>query len=56
MALNIERVPDQAGKPVCSSGKAWRDGFGFRKETVASLSLFPKHVVEDAIVRTRGHT
>ena len=44
MVFSVERVPDQAGEPACSSGKAWREGFGFRKETIANLAMLPDHV------------
>ncbi len=54
MVFSIEHVPDQAGKPACSSSKAWRKGFGFRKKTIASLAMLPDHVVEDGTVRSRG--
>ena len=46
MAYNIERVPNQAGKPAILLRQAWREGKKIRKKTIANLSKFPPEVVE----------
>ena len=46
MAFNIERVPNQAGKPAVLLRQAWREGSRIRKKTIANLSMLPDHVVE----------
>ena len=46
MALNIETVPNQAGKPAILLRQAWREGKRIRKKTVANLSKFPPEIVE----------
>ena len=46
MALNIETVPNQAGKPAILLRQAWREGKRIRKKTVANLSKFPPEIVD----------
>ena len=46
MAFNIERVPNQAGKPAVLLRQAWREGSRIKKKTIANLSMLPDHVVE----------
>ena len=46
MAFNIERVPNQAGKPAVLLRQAWREGARIRKKTIANLSKLPPEVVE----------
>ncbi len=46
MALNIERIPNQAGKPAVLLRHAWREGKSVRKKTLANLSKLPPHIVE----------
>ena len=46
MALNIESVPNQAGKPAILLRQAWREGKRVRKRTVANLSKFPPEIVD----------
>ena len=45
MALNIESVPNRAGKPAILLREAWREGKRIRKRTVANLSKFPPEIV-----------
>ena len=46
IAFNIERVPNQAGKPAVPLRQAWREGSRIKKKIVANLSMLPDHVVE----------
>ena len=46
MAFNIERVPNQAGKPAVLLRQAWREGTRIRKKTLANLSRLPPQVIE----------
>ena len=46
MAFNIERIPNQAGKPAVLLRQAWREGSRIRKKTIANLSMLPDHVIE----------
>ena len=54
MAINIERVPNQSGKPAILMRHAWREGTRIRKKTIANLSHFPPHLVEGMKALLRG--
>ena len=54
MAFNIERVPNQSGKPAILMRHAWREGTRIRKKTIASPSHFPPHLVEGMKALLRG--
>ena len=44
MALSIESIPDQAGKPANPLRQAWRGGKRVRRRTIASLPELPPTV------------
>ena len=54
MAINIERVPNQSGKPAILMRHAWREGTRIRKKTIANLSQFPPYLVEGMKALLRG--
>ena len=54
MAFNIERVPNQSGKPAILMRHAWREGTRIRKKTIANLSHFPPYLVEGMKALLRG--